>query len=77
MWVKAPDFFVQSSDDLKIIKASYMQACIWLANMGFDTKGDPIQFYIYDALLRCNILTAKMSDKKRPLYWKEFNERKI
>ena len=69
MWVKNPDFFVQSSNDLDIIKSNYIQADIWLYNMQFK-KGTEVVLYIFDSMFRCNILQAKMNEKCKRLNWK-------
>jgi hypothetical protein len=76
MWMQNPDFFIQSSNDLKIIKSGHIQTEIWLANMGFESKQrkEKMTLNIYDSILRCNVLSATLTTKNRPLNWKLLSE---
>lgn len=72
MWVETPDFYLQSSNSLDIIKAKYAQVDTWLFNMGFpDRDSKTITLVIVDSLTKRKVWTAIMAVKNRPLAWKQ------
>lgn len=72
MYVADPDFFVQSSNDLKLIQASQVQTKLWLSNMSFEERyyNNNLVLNIYDLVLKRNIISAILRTKNGAMFWK-------